>query len=265
MNKIKANGRFACVAMLYCCSLFTMTTNAQSPVANNTLQLTYDSPAQFFEESLVIGNGRLGGIVYGGTHKDRISLNDITLWTGEPDKQVFAPDAHKAIPDIRAALDREDYRTADKLQHKVQGHYSENYQPLGTLVIDYLDRSGEITDYRRWLDISDATAATRYKVDGKAFASDYFASAPDSVIVIRLKTDDSKGIRAILTLNSLLPHISSAAGNEISMEGYAAYHSTPVYRQNGNSHQYDPERGIHFNTIVRVVAADGEIKSFPTG
>lgn len=265
MNKIKANGRFACVALLYCCSLFTMTTNAQSPVANNALQLTYDSPAQFFEESLVIGNGRLGGIVYGGTHKDRISLNDITLWTGEPDKQVFAPDAHKAIPDIRAALDREDYRTADKLQHKVQGHYSENYQPLGTLVIDYLDRSGEITDYRRWLDISDATAATRYKVDGKAFASDYFASAPDSVIVIRLKTDDSKGIRAILTLNSLLPHISSAAGNEISMEGYAAYHSLPVYRQNGNSHQYDPERGIHFNTIVRVVAADGEIKSFPTG
>lgn len=107
----------------------------------------------------------------------------------------------------------------------MQGHYSENYQPLGTLVIDYFDRSGEITDYRRWLDISDATAATRYKVDGKAFASDYFASAPDSVIVIRLKTDDSKGIRAILTLNSLLPHISSAAGNEISMEGYAAYHS----------------------------------------
>lgn len=97
MNKIKANGRFACVAMLYCCSLFTVTANAQSPVANNTLQLTYDSPAQFFEESLVIGNGRLGGIVYGGTHKERISLNDITLWTGEPDKQVFAADAHKAI------------------------------------------------------------------------------------------------------------------------------------------------------------------------
>ena len=46
--------------------------------------LRYHRPAEFFEEALVIGNGTMGGVVYGGTDVDRISLNDITLWTGEP-------------------------------------------------------------------------------------------------------------------------------------------------------------------------------------
>ena len=49
------------------------------------LILQYDRPASFFEEALPIGNGSLGAMVYGGTAEERISLNDITLWTGEPE------------------------------------------------------------------------------------------------------------------------------------------------------------------------------------
>lgn len=265
MNQIKASSRLICAVIMVCCGLFAITADAQATASAGSLRLNYDRPAEFFEEALVIGNGRLGAIVYGGTHKDRISLNDITLWTGEPDRQIFTPDAHEAIPEIRAALDREDYRTADKLQRKVQGHYSENYQPLGTLTISYLDHNGKISDYGRRLDISDATVATTYKVDGRLFTSDYFASAPDSVIVIRLRTAAPDGIRAILSLNSLLPHTVSAGGNEISMEGYAAYNSMPSYYNSAEKHSYDPDRGIHFNTIVRVVAADGQVKAFSTG
>lgn len=67
----------------------------------------------------------MGAILYGGTDKDVLSLNDITLWTGEPDRKVTTPDAYKAIPEIRALLDKEDYREADRAQRKVQGHYSE--------------------------------------------------------------------------------------------------------------------------------------------
>lgn len=265
MNSIRLICRLMFAAAVLCCATSAMAADARPSVADSPLRLHYDSPAEFFEESLVIGNGRLGAIVYGGTSRDVISLNDITLWTGEPDREVFSPDAHRAVPDIRAALDREDYRTADKLQRKVQGHYSENYQPLGNLTINYLDRSGKVTEYRRWLDISDATAATAYSVDGKPFTTDYFASAPDSVIVIRLKTADRNGIRAVLSLGSLLPHTSSASGNEISMEGYAAYNSLPSYHNAAERHNYDPDRGIHFNTMVRAVAADGRIRAFPTG
>lgn len=81
-----------------------------SAVAKTPLNLRYDRPAEFFEEALVIGNGNLGAILYGGTAQDRLSLNDITLWTGEPEKSVTTPGAYKAIPEIRAALDRGDYR-----------------------------------------------------------------------------------------------------------------------------------------------------------
>ena len=65
------------------------------------LMLHYNRPATYFEEALVIGNGNMGAIVYGGTERDVLSLNDITLWTGEPDRTVTTPDAYKSIPVIR--------------------------------------------------------------------------------------------------------------------------------------------------------------------
>lgn len=225
------------------------------------MKLHYERPAEYFEEALVIGNGTMGATLYGGVKKDKISFNDITLWTGEPESENSSPDAFNAIPEIRALLDNEDYQGADKAQYKVQGHYSENYQPLGTLTIEYLDDTVGISDYHRWLDIGNATARTQYLKGGKLFTSDYFASAPDSVIVIRLKSENKEGIHALLSFDSPLPHSSQVADNEISVVGYAAYHSFPVYYKAEDKHRYDPERGIHFKTLVRVLSVDGRVKN----
>ena len=247
-------------------SLFGTTGLYADGTRTGSLALHYDAPASYFEEALVIGNGTMGAIVYGGDRTERVSLNDLTLWTGEPDRQAAPTEAFKAIPEIRAALDREDYRKADELQRKVQGHYSENYQPLGTLTIDYLDKdSAEVRDYSRWLDISTATAGTRYLKDGELCTADYFASAPDSVVVIRLWTESSRGIRAVLSFSSPLPHTSVADGNGITADGYAAYRSFPVYYDAKEKHFYDPDRGIRFRTLVRVLASDGKVKSCPSG
>lgn len=234
--------------------------------AQENLVLHYNRPAEFFEEALVIGNGTMGAILYGGTDKDVLYLNDITLWTGEPDRKVTTPDAYKAIPEIRALLDKEDYRGADRAQRKVQGDYSENYQPLGQLSITYSAEPAKISHYQRTLDISRAMARTAYQRNGADFACDYFASAPDSVIVLRLQTESAQGLQATLSFNSLLPHATTANGNEISAEGYAAYHSYPVYFDGvNNKHLYDPERGTHFRTLIRVIAPQSEVKSFPSG
>ena len=81
---------------------------------STSLTLHYDRPANSLDEALPLGNGRLGVLVYGGTDEERISLNDITLWTGEPDRGAQHPDlqdgigahAAEAIPRIREALDR---------------------------------------------------------------------------------------------------------------------------------------------------------------
>ena len=233
---------------------------------DGNLRLHYDKPAEFFEEALVIGNGQQGATVYGGVVRDVISLNDLTLWTGEPDKKVQTPEAYKAIPEIRAALDKEDYRTAERLQRKVQGHYCENYSPLGKLTITHVgeDAGRGVSAYQRWLDISDATAQVQYLKGGKLVTKDYFASAPDSVIVIRMKSGAEDGINAILKFDSQLPYSAVASGNEIAAEGYTAYHSYPNYHW--ARHHYDPERGTRFRTLVRVITPQSdEVKSYPAG
>ena len=231
---------------------------------SSNLTLRYDRPATYFEETLVIGNGTMGAILYGGTEREIISLNDITLWTGEPEREVTTPDAHKAIPTIRELLDKEDYKGADREQKKVQGRYSENYQPLGQLTIAY--PKAKVSGYERTLNISDATARVSYLKDGHRVTADYFASAPDSVIVMRLTSEAPEGIQALLSYNSQLPHFITANENGILAEGYAAYHSYPIYyNEEKNKHLYDPERGIRFRTLIRVIPKDGTVKPYATG
>ena len=233
---------------------------------NAPLTLHYNRPATYFEEALVIGNGNLGGIVYGGTYKDKISLNDITLWSGEPEGEVYTPDAYKALPEVRRLLDQEDYKGAEEAIKQIQGHYSENYQPVGQLIIDYGTETEIISGYERTLDISKAIATTHYQKNGNEISTEYFASAPDSVLIIRIKA--SKGIDARLSFTSLLPYAVHTGNQEIIADGYAAYHSYPNYYgdlPNDHKHFYDPDRGIHFRTIIKAIAPDGNVKTYPTG
>ena len=226
--------------------LATTFVSAQTRTDNKPLMLHYDQPAKFFEEALVIGNGSMGGIVYGGTETDRISLNDITLWTGEPANTAELGDRDENIQtlkEIRAALNNEDYRTADHLQLHLQTVNSQQYQPLGTLTLEYTDSSSAVSDYQRTLDISNAIATTEYSRGSNHFTAHYFCSAPDSVMVIHLKSSGAFSVN--IGLDSPLPHSITTEGNEIMSDGYAPYN---------NNHDYDSERGIHFRTIVKVMA-----------
>ena len=225
--------------------------------------LHYNRPATFFEEALVIGNGTMGGIIYGGTETDRISLNDISLWTGEPcNMNISSPDAHKTIPAIREALRQGDYQKADCLQRDVQGHFSQNYQPLGQLSITYLEEEGTVSNYRRWLDIGNATAHTVWLRGIYQYATEYFATLPDSGIVIRITTDNPQGIHARVSMScQLRSHVYTSCNHTLVTDGYAGYASLPSYYDAKVKFAYDPQRGIHFRTKVRVVAenvrADG--------
>ena len=255
---------FRVITLLALCLSFGTFCHAQT--------LHYDRPADYFEEALVIGNGTMGGIVYGGSNVDKISLNDITLWTGEPcNMNIYSPDAHKAIPDIRAALKAGDYKKADELQRQVQGHFSQNYQPLGELQIEYLDAEGqETTSYKRWLDISNATAHTTFRRGSYEYSAEYFATNPDSGIVVRLKTDNPKGINVRVSLSCQLRNNITASGDCIVNEGYAGYGSLPSYYEADEKFAYNENRGIHFRTIVKVkngnVSSDGKtVKSSNSG
>lgn len=228
--------------------------------AQSTLKLHYDQSATYFEETLVIGNGRQGAIVYGGTHEEKISLNDMTLWTGEPDLKVWNLDAYKSVPEIRKALANEDYRLADQLQRKDQGHYSQSYQPVGTLTMTDMDNEVMSTkNYARSLDIEKAIADVSYSNSKGSFTRQYFASAPDSVIIVRLKAENGAKINRVFRMHCQLPHMTFIENGELVMDGYAAYSNLPSYTDAAIKHRYDSNRGVHYRVCVHIINKDGKV------
>ncbi|MBB4079675.1 alpha-L-fucosidase 2 [Lewinella aquimaris] len=226
--------------------------------------LRYDQPARYFEESLVLGNGRLGASVFGGTGTDTIYLNDLTLWSGEPVDSSYFPDVAGNLPAIRAALAREDYRAADSLNRILQGPFSASYAPLGTLMLDF-DTPNDITDYRRELDLSNATARVSYQSGGTELTREYFVSHPDKVIAIRLSSDRPGTINTTLRFGSLLRYQTEVSDGDLHVNGYAPYHAEPSYRGDlPDAVRFDPERGTRFTSLFRVKHTDGQVTATDT-
>ena len=157
--------------------------NGFSAFAQSDHILWYNQPAQYFEESLVLGNGKMGASVFGGVDSDKIFLNDATLWSGEPVDANMNPEAYKNIPAIREALKNEDYKLADKLNRKLQGKFSESYAPLGTLFLNFKN-NGTPTKYYRELNIANAVSRVEYETNGVKFTREYFVSYPDRKSVV---------------------------------------------------------------------------------
>jgi alpha-L-fucosidase 2 len=160
--------------------------------------LWYDRPATDWEaETLPIGNGALGGSVFGTVAVERIQLNEKTLWTGGPgsaqgyDFGNWTGPRPDALSGVRGRIER-DHRVdpdtvAAALGQERRGFGA--YQPFGELRLTLTDPPAEITDYRRDLDLARAVASVSYLADGVRHTREYFASAADGVIVARLSAD----------------------------------------------------------------------------
>ncbi len=221
--------------------------------------LWYDKPAQYFEESLALGNGTVGASVFGGVDTDKIYLNDATLWSGEPVNAYMNPEAYKSLPAVRAALQTGNYRLADSLNHKLQGKFSDSYAPLGTLYI-HMNHKGEAKKYYRELDISNAVSTLHYEVNGVVFTREYFVSYPGKIMVIRFGSSQKKALHFSIQLTSLLRNTVSADGNRLKMKGYTPIHTEPNYVGDvQNSIVYDAAKGTRFTTLVSVNNTGGTV------
>ena len=150
--------------------------------------LWYDSPARNWEtQALPIGNGRLGGMIFGGVEKEHIQLNEDSLWTGDDNPSG-------------------DYGSMGA------------YQTLGDLTIE-LAGHGEPQNYRRQLDIRDAIAGVSYSIDGVGFRREYFSSYPDQVMVIRLTADKPGRYTGTIRLADAHGAAITAAKNRITSSG----------------------------------------------
>ena len=163
---------------------------AQEPADPAPLELWYDEPAAEWNQALPVGNGRLGAMVFGGLERERIQLNEETLWSGGPYDPVV-PGAHEALPQIRAYLFAGDFvRAHDLFGRAMMGIPYEmmKYQPFADLWLDFPGHEGA-TNYRRSLDLDEGVVRVTYVVDGVEYLREIFSSAVDQVVVMRISAD----------------------------------------------------------------------------
>ena len=227
------------------------------------LKLWYNKPAKFFEEALVLGNGTQGATVFGGTDTDKIFLNDLTLWSGEPVDPYMNKEAYKHLPGVREALKQENYKLADSLVRKIQGKYSESYAPLGTLYLDF--QPNQSSNYYRELDLERAIATVNHEVNGNKIKREYFVSHPDKVFVIHLTSQQKNGLNFTVRFNSQLKFSGTSTINHLHFKGVAPVRAEPNYvRKKGNSFLFLDDRGTRFSTDVLLQSTDGKVSRTDT-
>lgn len=160
------------------------------------MKIWFSRPAADWNEALPIGNGRLGAMVFGGIENERLELNEESVWTGE-ERWDANPEALKNLPKVRQLLFEGKYREAEDLAQKgIMGKKPNpraSYQSLGNLWLDF-GRQRALSNYRRELDIDEAVARVQYTSGQVNYTREYFSSAPDQALVVRLSADKAGSI-----------------------------------------------------------------------
>ena len=257
---------------------------------SDDLKLWYTKPASQWVDALPIGNGRLGAMVFGGgavdsttqidrkdpkaepeagpvptdPAKETLQLNEDTLWSGMPvDGNNL--DAKSHLSAVRkAVLEQKDYHLADQLCRKMQGLFAEAYQPVGNLHVD-CTHPGQVTDYRRELDLASAVAATRYRVKDVEFERTAFSSAPDQAIVLRISASKPGQLNATVWMDgSLVKSVQAIAGNRLLLTGKAAKHVAGAGHpgsENPVVHSDVPGEGMYYASLLQVDIEGGHISA----
>ena len=148
---------------------------------------TNDGPAKKWDEALPIGNGRLGGMIYGKKLEEQIQFNEDTYWTGGPYSTVVKG-GYKVLPQIQKLVFEQKYLEA----HNLFGRYlmgypveQQKYQSMGDLHFFFFFNDS-LSNFKRWLDLKTGITGVDYEIGGVKYHREIFASEPDQVIVIRL-------------------------------------------------------------------------------
>jgi len=236
-----------------------ITTNVQPASIQPPLKLWYDQPARYFEEALVLGNGHQGATVFGGIATDKIYLNDLTLWSGEPVDANINPQAYKNLPAVRKALQEKNYKKAGELIKKLQGKFSESYAPLGTLFLEMND-DPYITDYYRELDIDQAIAKVKTTSNNNVIEREYLVSNPDKIFAIHLTSKKAGALGFTVYFQSLLQHTTANTNNTIQINGIAPVKADPNYVQKTrNAIVFDKKRGTRFSANIQIQTTSGAL------
>ena len=195
-------------------------------------KLWYDKPAMTWTQALPVGNGVIGGMVFGTPAAEHIQLNEETLWAGQPN-QVLNPEAKEYLPKVRQLIFEGKYKEAETLANEkvmpvgAGKNMGMPYQPFGDL---YLSMPGHTTytNYERLLDLDNARTLVRYQVNGVRYEREVFTPlGGHPVIAIRL-TANEKG-KITFTANMTSPHenvLISSDELEAVLHGVSSKHES---------------------------------------
>lgn len=154
-------------------------------------------------EALPIGNGRLGGMVFGGALKERIQLNEESLWDGYA-RDAVNSESGKSLPEIQRLLFAGKNNQAEQLATRtMMGHpvRIRPYQTLGDLLIDFSNPTDTVfSDFKRWLSLDSAFAVTQFKYQGKVYRREVFSSHPDQAIIVKINCSEPASINLNIRL-----------------------------------------------------------------
>jgi hypothetical protein len=188
--------------------------------SSSSTRLHYNTPAAEWSQSLPIGDGRLGAMVYGRTTTQLLQLNENSVWYGGPQDRT----------------PRDDHPAAERLvQHAffATPHSQRHYEPLGTLTIEFGHEQEGVKDYSRELDLETAITSVQYEYGGVKHSRDVFASYPDGVLVIQLESSEATEFTIRLTrvsereyeTNEFVDSIVAKGGDD--GDGSIIMHATP--------------------------------------
>ncbi len=226
-------------------------------------ELWFRTPAPDWFEALPVGNGHLGGKVFGRVAEERIALNLDDVWSGDGPRELTVADGPAVLADVRRLLLEEgDRLAATERTRALQGPLVESYQPLADLLIR---AAGEGTDYRRSLDLRTGIVAVEYSLDGVRFRRETYVSTPDQVLVWTITADRAGSIDVDLSLESQHPIAVEVAGGTYGVVGRAPSDLTIEYRERPDPIRYEEGRGTGFGVALRAVADGGSVTTTAAG
>ncbi len=153
------------------------------------MKMYYKQPAADWHEGLLLGNGRIGAVVFGGTKTEKIALNEDTLWAGYPKKtQVQMQEGY--LQQITELTKQGRFHDATKLteEYLKDSTDSQMYVPFGNLFLE-MQEEEKITDYERALNLETAEITIRYKNQENTIEKRCLISQPHQVLVYEIKAE----------------------------------------------------------------------------
>lgn len=227
------------------------------------LKLWYSKPAGIWEEALPLGNTKTGAMVFGGVVKERIQLNDNTLWSGYPEPGNN-PNGPIILPKVRKAVFAGQYDSAAALWKKMQGPYSARYLTMADLWLNFTNLDSNTTSYYRDLDLNNAIATVRYTTGGVTYTRETFVSHPAKVMLVRITASKKGAISFNTSLTSKLRYKTQATtGNILVLRGKAPKH---VANRESEPKQieYDENpdgEGMNFEVHVKILPEGGKVSA----